>query len=139
MKTVQWVDPIGKKEPLRAKPGTYQYLSLSPDGRRVALAGGSEGVWVYDPQRDTMTRLSQGASRYFSPIWSADGHYVVFGSYSGIVQAHADAASQPQALTQSTTGQVPWSFTSEGNGWPTTKRAGTGRFGRCRWRIREGS
>jgi Tol biopolymer transport system component len=119
--TVQWVDPTGKKEQLRAKPGTFQSLRLSPDGKRVALAGGPEGVWVYDPQRDTNTRLTPGitsltpgAAGYFSPVWSPDGRYVVFGSTDGIVQARADGASQPQALTQSKSGQIPWSFTSEG-------------------------
>ena len=114
--TVQWLDPTGKKEPLGAKPGTYQYLSLSPDGKRVALAGGPEGVWVYDPQRDTMTRLTSGGTRprYFSPTCSPDGHYVVFGSYTGIVQARADGASQPQPLIESKFAQVPWSFTSDG-------------------------
>jgi WD40 repeat protein len=96
--TMQWVDPTGKNEPLRAKPGTYQYLSLSPDGKRVALAGGPEGVWVYDTQRDTMTRLTFGAARYFSLTWSPDGHYVVFGSYNGIVQA-ARGWRQPAAGT----------------------------------------
>ena len=37
MTTVQWVDAAGKKEPLRAKPGAYQDLRLSPDGKRIAL------------------------------------------------------------------------------------------------------
>ena len=61
MTTLQWVDATGKKEPLRAKPGAYSQLSLSPDGKRVALPvldGGSRDIWVYDPQRDAMTRLT---------------------------------------------------------------------------------
>ena len=52
-----------KKEPLLAKPGVYQYLSLSPDGKRVALTvteGGSQDVWVYHQERDAMTRLTSG-------------------------------------------------------------------------------
>jgi hypothetical protein len=47
MMMLQWVDPTGKKEPLRAKSGVYQYLSLSPDGKRVALTvveGGRQDV-----------------------------------------------------------------------------------------------
>ncbi len=31
MMTLQWIDPSGKKEPLRAKPGIYSWPSLSPD------------------------------------------------------------------------------------------------------------
>ena len=116
--TLQWVDPTGKKEPLRAKPGVYRYPSLSPDGKRVALAvteGGSQDIWVYDPQRDAMTRLTFGGGHYRYPIWSPDGQYVVFASVGkGIFQARADGAGQPQALTQSKATQIPWSFTPDG-------------------------
>jgi serine/threonine-protein kinase len=61
--TVDWVDASGTK-PLRAKPGMYtNTLSLSPDGKRLAVAeAGASGidVWIYDPQRDAMTRSSFG-------------------------------------------------------------------------------
>lgn len=116
--TVQWVDPGGKKEPLRARPGDYRFPSLSPDGKRVALTvaeGGSQDVWVYDPQREAMTRLTFGGGVYFSPIWSPDGQFVVFFSVGkGIFQARADGAGQPQALTQNRLEQYPWSFTPDG-------------------------
>ena len=118
MRTVEWVDPTGKKEPLLAKPGHYNYLSISPDAKRVALLiteGGSQDVWVYDPQRDAMTRLTSGGAFYSYPRWSPDGQYVVFGSHgNGIFQARADGASQPQALIQGKTAQFPWSFTPDG-------------------------
>ena len=118
MTTVQWVDPTGRKEPLRAKPGLYRDPHLSPDGTRVALTvteAGSQDVWVYDPQRDAMTRLTFGGSFYLSPRWSPDGHHVVFSSLgNGIFQARADGASQPQALTQGKSNQIPWSFTPDG-------------------------
>jgi len=118
MMTLQWLDSNGKKEPLQAKPGVYQSLSLSPDGKRIALTvteGGNEDVWVYDPQRDAMTRLSFGGAVYESPIWSPDGHYIVFASVGkGMFQARADGASQPQALTESKTPQIPFSFAPDG-------------------------
>jgi serine/threonine-protein kinase len=117
MMTLQWVDPTGSKELLRAKPGGYEYPSVSPDGNRIALSlsdGGSPDIWVYDPQRDAMTRLTFGSEcRY--PVWSPDGRYVVFGcSGKGIFQTRADGAGQPQALTESKTRQIPWSFTPDG-------------------------
>ena len=59
--TVQWLDGTGKKEPLLTKPGIYKYPRLSPDGKRLALvliAGGRRDVWVYEWQRDTMTRVT---------------------------------------------------------------------------------
>jgi WD40 repeat protein len=75
-------------------------------------------VWVYNPQRDVMTRLTFGGGLYQYPRWSPDGRFVVFESASslhyGIFQARADGASQPQALTQSKAQQLPWSFTPDG-------------------------
>jgi serine/threonine protein kinase/Tol biopolymer transport system component len=116
--TLQWVDSTGKKEPLLAKPGAYTNPSVSPDGKRVALSvvdGGSQDVWVYDSQRDSMTRLTFGGAVYVDPTWSPDGQYVIFASIgNGILQARADGASQPQALTQGKSNQIPWSFTPDG-------------------------
>jgi Tol biopolymer transport system component/predicted Ser/Thr protein kinase len=119
MATLHWVDPTGKKEALLAKPGVYANPSLSPDGKRVALMigeGGSSDVWVYDPQRDAMTRLTFGGGAYLYPIWSPDGQYVVFGRLrsGGIFQTRADGAGQPQALTQTKSTQAPSGFTPDG-------------------------
>ena len=118
MMTLQWVDRSGKKEQLRAKPGVYDDLSLSPDGMRAALQvieEGSRDVWVYDQRRDAMARLTFGGAFYYSPAWSPDGRYVVFSSAgNGIFQARADGAGQPQMLTQSKTLEHPASFTPDG-------------------------
>jgi serine/threonine-protein kinase len=117
--TLRWVGPTGRKEALLAKPGGYDSPNLSPDGKRVALTiaeGGSSDVWVYDPQRDAMTRLTFGGGAYLSPTWSPDGQYVVFGRLTGggIFQTRADGAGQPQALTQSKSLQAPSGFTPDG-------------------------
>jgi len=117
MTTLQWVYPTGRKEPLLAKPGVYSDPTLSPDGKRVALevGEGSQDIWVYDPQRDAMTRLTFGVGLSSVPVWSPDGQFVVYASAgNGIFQARADGASQPQALTQSKPIQYPWSFTPDG-------------------------
>jgi serine/threonine-protein kinase len=119
--TVQWVSSsdgaTGKKELLRATTGAYLDLSLSPDGKRIALViteGANRDVWVYDPQRDAITRLTFGGANG-APVWSPDGQYVVFAKLNeGIVQARADGASQPQALTGSQALQGPSSFTPDG-------------------------
>ena len=116
MATLQWVDPSGQKEPLQAKPGVYRFPSLSPDGKRVALtvAEGGQDVWVYDSNRDAMTRLTFGGFN-ISPKWSPDGQSIVFlSSGKGIFQTRADGASQPYPLTQSKTLQNPGSFTPDG-------------------------
>jgi Tol biopolymer transport system component len=61
-----------------------------------------------------MTRPTFGGINRL-PAWSPDGQYVVFSNpRRGIFQARADGASQPQALMESKTTQVPWSFTPDG-------------------------
>ena len=117
--TIQWLDAAGKKEPLLAKPGTYGALRLSPDGKRLAVSvgeGSSRDIWVYDPQRDAMTRLTFGGGIYADPIWSPDGRYVVFGSVTGtgMFWTRADGAGQPQPFTQSKNDQTAASFSPDG-------------------------
>jgi serine/threonine-protein kinase len=128
--TLQWVDAAGKRETLRAKPGAYATPTWSPDGKRVALTvaeGGGQDVWVYDPQRDAMTRLTFGGSLYLAPVWSPDSRYVVFGSRgtNGIFHARADGATQPQALLQGPSLQIPFSITPDGKRLAFFEVAGT--------------
>ena len=58
---IQWLAPDGKTQPLMEKPGLFQNPRLSPDGQRLAVGGGdltNRGIWIYDLQRDTLTRLT---------------------------------------------------------------------------------
>ncbi|HUA62626.1 MAG TPA: protein kinase [Verrucomicrobiae bacterium] len=116
--TLEWVDSTGKREALPIKPGSYRSPSISPDGKRIALVVRQDedtDIWIYDPQRDAMTRLTFGGSDYRLPVWSRDGRYVVFDSRGkGIFQARADGASQPQPLIESQDPLLPSSFSPDG-------------------------
>jgi eukaryotic-like serine/threonine-protein kinase len=114
-----WLDATGTREPLQARPGEYFSPRLSPDGKRLAMVvqeGGGQDIWVYDTQRDTMTRLTFGSGQFVNPIWSPDGRFVVFGSIgNGLSWVRADGAGQPQALIEGGNKiQLPTSFTSDG-------------------------
>jgi Tol biopolymer transport system component len=104
-------------QPLLTKPGIYARPSLSPDGQQLALTvteGGNQDIWLYEWQRDTMTRLTFGAvaSRY--PIWSPDGRYILYNTSAGIFWTRSDGSGKPQPLTQSKNLQFPYSFTGDG-------------------------
>jgi serine/threonine-protein kinase len=110
--TVQWLDGAGTAQPLPLKSGAYMYPQLSPDGSRLALASAG-GLWVYELQRETMTRLTQelGGS---NPVWIPDGRYIAFTNGGGIFWTRSDGSGKPQLLTQSKKTQFPTSFTPDG-------------------------
>ena len=115
--TVAWLDSTGKTQPLLAKPGNYLRPSMSPDGQRLALEIQSESgrdIWVYDWQRDTMTRLTFDG-KALAPLWSPDGRYIAFRTEgAGTSVTRSDGSGKPQPLTQSKNSQYPWSFTADG-------------------------
>jgi Tol biopolymer transport system component len=116
--TVAWLDGAGKTQPLLAKPGAYGRPSMSPDGQRLAVEvteGGGTDIWVYDWQRDTMTRLTFTGTA-LDPVWSPDGRYVAFRTVEGGMSViRSDGSGKPQPLTQSKNTQYPWSFTPDRN------------------------
>jgi Tol biopolymer transport system component/tRNA A-37 threonylcarbamoyl transferase component Bud32 len=120
--TVQWLNGAGKAQPLLAKADTYLFPRLSPDGQRLAVSAGD--IWVYELQRDTMTRLtfSGGAS----PVWSPDGRYIVFRGAGGMFWTRSDGAGKPQRLTESKIAQTPYSFTPDGKRLAFHEIAGVG-------------
>jgi len=115
--TVAWLDGAGKAQPLLAKPGVYGRPSMSPDGQRLALEvteGSGTDIWLYDWQRDTMTRLTFTGNAN-APLWSPDGRYIAFRVQGeGMYVIRSDGSGKPQPLTQSKNTQLPWSFTPDG-------------------------
>ena len=118
--SLQWLDASGRTQPLPAKPGSYTQPHLSSDGNLVALSivgGGTQDLWVYDWQRDAMSRLTFGNGTFFWPVWSRNSRYIAFtGGFSGggILWTRADGASRPTPLVESKSGQFPWSFSPDG-------------------------
>jgi Tol biopolymer transport system component len=113
---VGWLDGTGGAHPLLGKPGPYGRPSMSPDGDRLALevtGGPGTDIWLYDSQRDTMTRLTFTGTAT-APLWSPDGRYIAFRAEGeGIAVTRSDGAGKPQPLTQSKAIQYPWSFTPD--------------------------
>jgi eukaryotic-like serine/threonine-protein kinase len=80
--TLVSVDRTGKETALRAPPRAYEDLSLSPDGKQLAMTivGDRQwSVWIYDLQQGSLNRVTfEGDNR--DPIWSADGKRIIYES-----------------------------------------------------------
>ena len=117
-----WLDSGGRTQPLRAASENFAAgIRFSPDGKRLALAkneGDNVDIWVYDLEKDQMTRLTFGATAWF-PMWSPDGAHIAFmsamdGGASNIYSVRADGAGNPVRLTKSEKRQIPYSFSPDG-------------------------
>ena len=122
-----WVTREGIETRVSIPAASYNELALSPDGKRVALTGGQGGIadlWIYDFERDAMSRLTVG--EYVSrPVWSPNGKRIAFGNrLQGaksqrnvwqIVWKAADGSDEQQVLFEAERGQLPSGFTPDGS------------------------
>jgi len=128
---VFWLDGSGKTQPLLAKPGTYYTPRISPDGQRLAItleSGKDMAIWIYDPRRDTMSRLSYTAQGFvLDPVWSPDGKHIAFESLSAGVRSidwiRSDGAGEAQRLLESKNEMQPASFSPDGRRLAYTERS----------------
>jgi len=119
-----WVDRQGKQTRSPIQPGAYNEVALSPDGTRVALAGGEGGVsdlWVADLQRDVVTRLTTG-EYVQKPVFSPDGSRIAYGTKPlgargnrwQIAWKPADGSRPAETLIEGERNHVPSAFTPDG-------------------------
>jgi serine/threonine-protein kinase len=110
LKTVQWMDRTGRLEPLLETPGDYRAISLSPDGKRLAIVnadtGGSD-LYVYDLQRHLQpVRLTVGANIRLEGggprglAWNPDGRYLFFAADNGTWWVPTEGLSQARELIE---------------------------------------
>jgi serine/threonine-protein kinase len=115
--TIQWLDSAGNAESLVSEPARYQYFRLSPHGSQLAYTvdtGAGTDLWIYDWQRGTKTRLTNGITAW-GPVWSPDGQFVVFNSAGRILWTRADGGDRPHPLTDGRTlEESPTSFSPDG-------------------------
>jgi serine/threonine-protein kinase len=124
--TQLWVGRDGTETSVAIPPAPYNELALSPDGSHVAMTGGEGGVsdlWVFDLERDSMTRLTTG--QFISrPVWSPDGRRIAFGTRMQgpkslfnawqIAWMPADGSAGQEVLCERERAQMPSGFTPDG-------------------------
>jgi serine/threonine-protein kinase len=120
--SIYWMDREGKFTPLRETPGNYYNPTFSPDGKRMALGindGKRADIWVYEWERDTLTRLTFAGESNTYPVWTPDAQRVVYSSQEkggalNLWWIRADGAGDAQRLTESKSPQYARSWRFDG-------------------------
>ena len=64
----------------RAPDRAYAYPRISPDGRRLAvdIRDQDQDIWVWDFDRETLTKLTFDPAADVAPLWTLDGQRIIF-------------------------------------------------------------
>jgi Tol biopolymer transport system component len=119
--SIYWMDREGKFTPLRETPAFYSNPAFSPDGKRLAVDivdAKRRDIWVYEWERDALTRLTFTGEENRYPVWTPDGQRIVYCSQekdtSNLWWIRADGAGDAQRLAESKGQQLPGSWRPDG-------------------------
>jgi len=112
-----WIDSAGGETPVDTTLRVNAIISagssgwsLSPDGRRLAIAlatDAGENIWVKDLPDGRLRRLTFGPGPEIRPRWSADGEWITFvatnGATNGVYARRADGSGRDSLLYATTT------------------------------------
>jgi serine/threonine protein kinase len=81
-RTLVWVDRQGDETPIPVPPRAYLFPRLSPDGTRIAVFANDQkfDIWVWDLVRTTLTPVTFDPAIDTYPVWTPDGHRLIFAS-----------------------------------------------------------
>jgi hypothetical protein len=120
-RSLVWVDRSGREQKINAPGRSYAFPRLSPDGKRVALDTRDQAndIWIWDLERETLTRLTSNPGADAWPIWTPDGAHIVFtaardGLPPNLFWQRADFTGIAERLSTSVNSQNPHSFSPNG-------------------------
>ena len=94
LRALVMVDNAGRATLLSEQRAAFLHPRLSRDGRRMAVAIESDtgsDIWVYDLERKSRTRLTDGGVNLF-PIWASADRVTYQGARSGTVALYSKSA-----------------------------------------------
>ena len=119
-----WVDRNGKEESLKSPPRHYVEPTISPDGTKIAsgiLGGRNTEIWIYDIQRQTLTKLTFG-NNSIAPLWTLDSKSVIYleevmndkTRTGGLMIKAADGSTEAVKLIDTRSATYPSSLSPDG-------------------------
>ena len=103
---------------IRVPDRAYAYPRISPDGHRLAvdIRDQDQDVWVWDFDRETLTKLTFDPAADTAPLWTPDGRRIIFfRNGQGLREQASDGTGPVESLTESgPKTQVASGFTNDG-------------------------
>jgi Tol biopolymer transport system component len=118
---LMWVDRAGTARGAVGDPdATFRDPRVSPDGQRVAVARallGNVDLWLLD-RANRISRVTSDAAMDAFPIWSPDGHRIMFSSNRGgqldLYQKLTNVAGPEEPLLVSEQAKAASSWSADG-------------------------
>ncbi|HEV3333678.1 MAG TPA: hypothetical protein VG096_21990 [Bryobacteraceae bacterium] len=118
-----WFDRQGKILGTTGESGLYRTLTVSPDGKRVAVERNdpqsqNRDIWLLEVASGMATRFTSDPGWEAFPIWSQDGSRIIFTSNRGgvydLYEKASSGAGDERLLYQSSEGKGPTSWSPDG-------------------------
>ena len=105
MSQLVWASRDGTVKPVSREIRNFGSPRLSPDGQKIAVRiteSDKAAIWIHDLATGTLSQLS-AAGTAASPVWSADGHSVVYIAEGekerfAVWRQNSDGGSSPKKL-----------------------------------------
>jgi serine/threonine-protein kinase len=111
------VGRTGSADSLPGEARLFASPRFSPDGRRLALGitdeAGAKDVWVLDVAQRTWSRLTTSGINN-RPVWTPDGHRLVYSSNDDLWWVAADGSGRPESLLVANGNRFAGSVTPDG-------------------------
>ncbi len=120
---LDWVDRAGKTLGTLVDRAAYDEVSVSPDGRTVAvslidLKAGTHDIWLCDAERNLKTRFTFEPGEELTPRWTPDGRSLAYGAnrgaQQGLYRKQIGGSGVEELLYTSETVKLPSGFSPDG-------------------------